>query len=261
LRSRAIFAALIFALSGLNAFAETGAPAAPTTGQADFAKRAEKAYQAAKTRFDAQTNNADAAWRFGVACYDWADFATSSRQREEIAQRGIAACQMVVRQDPKSTPGHYYLGMNLAQLAQTKMLGALKIVDQMEGEFTVALGLDASFDFGGPDRNLGLLYRDAPGWPMSIGSRSKARQHLQQALKFAPDYPENALNLIEAELKWGDRTGAVGDLKALDELWAKAREKFIGEEWASSWADWDKRRETVKKKISEPVGIRPNGRQ
>src|SRR5882724_8064090 len=59
LRSRAIFAALIFALSGLNAFAETGAPAAPTTGQADFAKRAEKAYQAAKTRFDAQTNNAD----------------------------------------------------------------------------------------------------------------------------------------------------------------------------------------------------------
>lgn len=254
------FAVLILAFNSFTAFSQSSpAPQAPT--QADFAQRAEKAYQSAKTRFQTQSNNAEAAWQFGVTCYDWADFATTGRQREAIAQEGIAACRMVVAQEPRSAPGHYYLGMNLAQLAQTKSLGALKIVDQMEGEFTTTLGLDASFDYGGADRNLGLLYRDAPGWPLSLGSRAKARQHLQQALKLAPDYPENALNLIEAELQWADRASAARDLKALDELWPKAREKFAGEHWESSWVDWDKRREIARKKIAEPAGIRPGGHQ
>jgi tetratricopeptide (TPR) repeat protein len=255
-----LFAMLFSLHAGMKAHAQTNAPTAPP-GHAEFAMHAEKAYLAAKTCFDAQTNSAEAAWQFGRACYDWADFATSSRQREDIAQQGIAACQALVQQDPKSAQGHYYLGMDLAQLAQTKTLGALKIVGQMENEFTIALGLDAAFDNGGPDRNLGLLYRDAPGWPLSIGSRAKARQHLQHALKLAPDDPENLLNLIEAELTWGERTDAARDLKTLDELWPKAREKFAGEEWESDWADWTARREMARKKITEPSAIRPSGKQ
>jgi tetratricopeptide (TPR) repeat protein len=259
-RARWLCVALVFLLGGWNAFAQTNGPAPPPS-QAEFAKRAEKAWQAAKARFDAQTNNAEAAWQFGRACFDWADFATSDRQREDIAQQGIAACQTLVQRDPKSAPGHYYLGMDLAQLAQTKTLGALKIVGQMENEFTISLDLDAAFDNGGSDRNLGLLYRDAPGWPLSIGSRAKARQHLQQALKLAPDDPENSLNLIEAELQWGDRNDAARDLKRLDELWPKAREKFAGEDWESSWVDWTTRRERARKKMSEPAPIRPTGKQ
>src|SRR5204863_9133981 len=99
---------------------------------------------------------------------------------------------------------HYYLGMNLAQLAQTKMLGALKIVTQMEREFSIVRDLDEEFDQAGADRNLGLLYRDAPAIG-SIGSRGKARQHLEHAVKLAPPSPENRLNLIETYLKWGER--------------------------------------------------------
>src|SRR6185369_6107731 len=88
-----------------------------------------------------------------------------------------------------SAPAHYYLGMNLAQLAQTKFLGALKIVSEMETEVSIVRDLDAKFDDAGADRNLGLLYRDAPAIG-SIGSRPKAREHLQSAVKLAPGSPD-----------------------------------------------------------------------
>ena len=138
--------------------------------------------------------------------------------------------------------------MNLAQLAQTKSLGALKLVGQMEREFTLAGKLDKQFDFAGADRNLGLLYRDAPAIG-SIGSRSKARQHLERAVELAPKYPENRLNLAEAYLKWGDRDGARSQLKAVEELWPGARTNLVGAAWASSWADWQARLDKLKGKL------------
>jgi len=80
----------------------------------------------------------------------------------------------------------------------------------------------------------------------SIGSRTKARQHLQRAVALAAQYPENRLNLIEAYLKWGDHKGAHNELNALEETWPGARTNFVGAAWAASWADWDARLKKVK---------------
>jgi hypothetical protein len=80
----------------------------------------------------------------------------------------------------------------------------------MEREFSLARKLDEHFADAGPDHNLGLLYRDAPALG-SIGSRAKARQHLQRAVELAPQYPEKRLNLIEAYLKWATATGRVSN--------------------------------------------------
>src|SRR5205085_8577123 len=128
------------------------------------------------------------------------EFATNSAQRAELADQGIAACRELLAREQNSGPGHYYLGMNLGQLARTKGIGALKIVTQMEREFKAARELDETLDQAGSDRNLGLLYRDAPALG-SIGSRSRAKQHLERAVELTPDYPENRLDLIEAFLK------------------------------------------------------------
>jgi tetratricopeptide (TPR) repeat protein len=226
------------------------APVVSQSNSVNFAQRAEKAFIAAKTRFETETSNPEAKWQFGRTCYDWADFATSDKQRADIAQQGIAACRELIERNIDSAPGHYYLAMNLGQLAQTKSLGALKIVRQMEGEFKIALGLDPKYDFAGADRGLGLLYLEAPGWPTSIGSKPKARQHLQKALKLFPDFPENLLNQIEAEIKWDDKRDAIRDLTALDVLWPTARKQFEGDKWAPSWADWEKRRGLAESKVA-----------
>jgi len=229
-------------------------PARPDSGlssAAAFSRQAEAAYKDARKRVQAEPDNSEAEWQFGRTCFDWADYANSNAERAKIAEEGISACRKVVDRDIQSAPGHYYLALNLGQLARTKMLGALKIVEQMEAEYKLALSLDPKFDYAGADRGLGLLYYDAPGWPTSIGSKTKAHLHLQRALTTSPDYPENYLNLIEADFKWGDRNGALRELKALDGLWPSAKQRFIGDAWASSWADWEKRREELQKKASE----------
>ncbi|MCX6930190.1 MAG: hypothetical protein NT154_44320 [Verrucomicrobia bacterium] len=60
----------------------------------------------------------------------------------ETADQGIAACRLAIMRETNSAPAHYYLGLNLGQLARTKGLGALKLVDQMEREFNRAHDLD-----------------------------------------------------------------------------------------------------------------------
>lgn len=231
--------------------ADDGGVVAPGTDRSVFARRAEKCFNDAREKVQANPNTPAALAGFGRACFDWADFSATDKQRADIANRGIDACRKLLALDPKSTPGHYYLAMNLGQLAQTKSLGALKLVSQMEAEFKLVLAADPRFDNAGADRNLGLLYWQAPGWPLSVGSNAKARAHLAAALKLAPDYPENALNLIEAELKWNDKPGVARDFKTLNEHWDAAKQKLTGEEWAASWADWEKRKAAAEKKVTK----------
>jgi tetratricopeptide (TPR) repeat protein len=217
-----------------------------------FAVRAEAEYHRAQTQFQSNTNDPAAAWQFARACYDFNDFATNNAGRATLANQGIAACRQLLACESNSAPVHYYLAIELGQLADTKRnLAAFKMVREMEREFKTTGDLDEHFDYAGPARCLGLLYRDAPGWPVSIGSRHKAREWLEQAVKLAPDYPENRLNLVESYWQWKDREAAGNELKTLDALWPSAQTNFTGEAWERSWNDWSTRREVARKKLEE----------
>jgi tetratricopeptide (TPR) repeat protein len=233
-------------------FAFASATFAQSTTNPVFAARAEKAFRLAQIQNAPATNDA-AAWQFARACFDLADFATNDTQRAAIARQGIAACRDLLAHETNSAPGHYYLAMNEGQLAQAEApsLAAYRLVRQIEREFKTAADLDKSFDHAGPERCLGLLYRDAPGWPVSIGSRRKAREWLEQAANLAPDYPENHLNLAESFLQWHDSDEAKSELTTLDTLWPDARKKFTGEKWEQSWDDWSTRRDVARKKLAE----------
>lgn len=213
-----------------------------------FADRARAAFDRAQSQFEAHTNDPVAAWEFGRACFDWADWATNKAQRAAIARDGMAACRHSLAL-ADSAAGHYYLGLNQGQLARSEMLGGLKLVREMEREFKTTAALDGQFDFAGPERCLGLLYRDAPGWPMSIGNRRAAREFLESAVAIAPAYPENILNLAESYLKWGNRADAQRELNALDALWPRAQKDLAGPAWEQSWDDWSKRRDILRQKL------------
>jgi hypothetical protein len=236
---------VVLAVCGLNAAGEDSNPTnAP-------ARRAAAIYQTAEQAHRINPANAEAAWQFARACFDWAEFATNNLQRAQIAGQGIRASRALIARSSNSAPGHYYLGMNLGQLARTMSLGALPIVDEMEVEFKAAHDLDEKLDFAGPDRNLGLLYLDAPSI-VSIGSRSKARAHLRRAAGLAPDYPENRLNLIEASLRWRETDVARRELSALEGGLDKARAQFSGDAWTAAWADWERRLAKAKQRL-QPV--------
>jgi hypothetical protein len=222
-------------------FAFVAAACAQSTTNPVFAARAEKAFRLAQIQFASSTNDS-AAWQFARACFDFADFATNETGRAAIARQGIAACRELLARETNSAPGHYYLAMNEGQLAKAEApsLAAYRLVRQMEREFKTAAELDKSLDHAGPERNLGLLYRDAPGWPFSIGSRRKAREGLEQAAKLA-----------ESFLQWHETDNAKNELARLDALWPQAQTNFTGEAWEQSWDDWSTRRDAARKKLEE----------
>lgn len=228
------------------ATAERPLPAAPPGAEVEIAQvslaaRAERLFREHRTAFVRQPTNATVAWEFSRACFDWAEFATNNTQRATIAQDGIQAARTALTLDTNLAAAPYYLGLNLGQLARVKRFSALWLVDEMRDQFEAARRLDEQFDFAGPDRNLGLLYLQAPGWPVSIGDRALARRHLERAVALAPEYPENRLNLLEARLAWREKEAVAGEVELLAELLPRARTRLTGEAWAGSWLDWDRR--------------------
>jgi len=207
-------------------------------------------YQQAKSAYERDPEEAQVAWQFGRACFEWAEFSTNDTQRATLAREGIGACENAVEQEPDSAAAYYFLGMNQGQLARTMSLAALKLVGQMESHFAKARELDPEFAFAGPDRNLGLLYLEAPGWPVSVGSRSKARSHLHKAVELAPYFPENPLNLMEAYQRWKDTELLRRELKDWERNLEAARKQFSGARWRSSWPEWDKRLEVLKERLA-----------
>lgn len=221
------------------------------TGTNDFAARAEAEFHRAQNQYQSDPNNATLAWEFARAGYNFADYISNPAGHAAIARQAIAASRQAIARESNSAPAHYYLGLNLGQLARTETFEALILVREMEREFKTAARLDGHFEYAAPERSLGILYREAPGWPVSIGSRQAAREWLELANQLAAEYPENHLNLVESHLQWNERDDARRELKALDALWPSARTNLVGPAWEPSWVDWSARRDAARKSLAE----------
>lgn len=211
----------------------------------DPAGEAAQRFEKARQRYATRPTDPVAAWELGRAAFDWAEWVKTEDERETIAKEGIQACRQALARKGDLAPAYYYLALNLGQLARTRMLGALPLVDQMEQALKRAARLEPQFDFAGAHRGLGLLYLEAPGWPVSIGNRRRAREQLETAVKLSPEYPENHLCLLEALLKWNDKQGLERQLPIFQKAWNQAKTNLAGSEWKDEWEDWERRREKL----------------
>ena len=209
--------------------------------------------------FLANTNHITNAWQFARACFDLADSATNETVRAEVARLGIDASKAAIARMPKSTAAHYYLAMNYGELAQAEApsLAAYKLVHEVEQEFKTATELDAKFDFAGPPRNLGALYFQAPMWPLSVGSKKKAREYFLRAAALAPDYPENQINLAEAHVRWRERAEAEKAFHALEKVWPGNATNYPGIEWQSLREEWSRRRDDIRDAFKKTYKAEP----
>ena len=224
----------------------------PAAGRADtnavFYRYAEKHFSLSQSNLQANPKDSAAARELARAAFEYADLATNETQRAEIAQTGITTARQVVAREPQAAAGHYLLAMNLGELAQAEApsIAAYKLVHEVEHEFKEAAELDDTIDFAGPARTLGLLYYQAPGWPLSVGNKRKARQWLERAVAAAPEFPENQLNLAEAYLKWRLKDETAKVLVKTEAIWPAARTNFTGEAHARDWRDWELRRQALR---------------
>lgn len=207
------------------------------------------ALASARSAYSNEPASGDLAWKLGRAYFDAGEFATSKRERADLAELGMAACKRAVELQSNSAPAHYYWGLNLGQLARTRGISALRLVVQMRNHFQAALQLDEKFDNAGSHRNLGYLFRDAPSWG-SIGDRAKAKYHLQKAVELATDFPENWLALLEGRIQWGEKDLARQELERLQRLWPDAKARLTGPVWEVAWDDWERQLANVRRKLA-----------
>lgn len=212
--------------------------------------RVEAAFLAAEAAL-AKTNSVVHRWHLGRAAFDLAEVTSRDKEKARLAEIGRAACRAALVESPASAPAHYYLALCLGELAQTKSVGALRLIHEIQSEFETARVLDETFDYAGSDRGLGLLYLEAPSWPTSVGDRKKARQHLERAFFLAPEYPDNRLSLLELLVRVKDYRAAVAQFGALEAMWAKAKTQFTGEEWDAAWREWEHHKVSLAAKIEK----------
>lgn len=224
------------------------APAEAADG-VNFTAEAEAAYRAAWAAFETNKHSAEAAIAVATRAFDYADLAPNDQIRENIANAGMAIAREVIAKDTNSVGAHYYLALNIGQLARTKMLGALKLLDEMERELKTVIKLDAKFDYAGGHRTIGVLYAEAPGF--SVGDKGKAKVHLAKAVELAPEFPDNHLCYMEALAKWHDwktLTEKLGEYRAIVPA---AKAKFTGPEWGYEWHDWTRREKVIVGKLQK----------
>lgn len=234
------------ALCGLGLFFLTAESAGALN--TNFHARAEATFAAAEKAWSQNSTNYEANIAVARTVFDLAEFAKENKDRERLAHIGIRAARAAIDTSRERVEGHYYLAMNLGQLARTKMLSALKILDEMEAEWIASRAIDPKYDYAGPDRSLGILYLEAPGWPTSVGNKNKARIHLERAATLAPNCPENLISLMEAYIKWKDWAGLEKRMREYEKLLPAARKEFVGEEWDYEWSQWEQRWKFIQSK-------------
>jgi hypothetical protein len=135
----------------------------------------------------------DALWRAARACAWLAEDFTDKKTREQFAHHGVGYAKAAAALEPKSVEGHYYYGINTGLEATTRTFSAYPMVPRVRDEAKAAVKADSSFDHAGPLRLLGSVFAKAPPWPSSIGDLDEGKKFLSQAVKIAPEYPENHL--------------------------------------------------------------------
>lgn len=198
-------------------------------------------YESSKRNHLEARTNVVLAVAYGRAAFDWGEMAANHKEREGIATEAIASMRQLVGAHPDNPGGHFYLAMNLGQLARTKTLGALKLVREMETHFLESARLDPRFNHASAHRSLGLLYNEAPGWPTSIGNRENARKHLEKAVELAPRHPDNWISLMEVYRDARDWKSLAATLPKYKALIPELRQERTGPEWEKPWLDWGDR--------------------
>ncbi len=97
---------------------------------------------------------------------------------------------------PESSNSYFYRGLCRGKLGESKGVWAsLGIIDPFRDDMEKAVSLDPTVNRAGPHRALGNLYMELPFF--LGGDMDKSIFHLKEAVRLAPNFPENHLGLAK----------------------------------------------------------------
>jgi len=145
-------------------------------------------------------------------CFILGDLAPKN-QRAGYYEKGLAYAERLIKEQPDGVAGHYWKALNLSGLADVgSQIQGFKLLPKIMEELKRVLALDETYDQAGAHRVLGRIYFEAPSWPISVGDKKKSLQHLETAVRLAPNHSTNHLYLAETLLAQGQKAQAKAEL-------------------------------------------------
>jgi hypothetical protein len=125
------------------------------------------------------------AWRKGRAHFFLGQESTSAKEKRSQHKAGIKASRRAARMVSIRPEGHFWLGVNLALLAETgRTPSAVVQTWRARRALLKAAALDPAYHGAGPWRVLGRLEYKLP--KIFGGSIDRSRMHFEEALRIAP---------------------------------------------------------------------------
>ena len=162
-------------------------------------------------RLAANADDFEAAWKLARACY-WLGSHVPEAERRKRFEQGIAAAERAVKLRPERADGHFWVAANMGAMAEGFGLRAgLKYRGPIKASLERSLAIDPAYLDGGADRALGRWYAKVPR--LFGGSNSKAVEHLQRSLTYAPNSIASHFFLAETFLEMDRREDARRELQ------------------------------------------------
>ena len=141
------------------------------------------------------------------------EYAEDADDKLAFFKEGVECGKSGIEINEDSLESNFWLAVNSGSFGQEKgIMQSLAMISPIKAAAEKALKLDETYFYGGPWRVLGRLYHKAPGFPFSIGSTSKAVEHLEKAVESGPKFFLNHLFLAEAYLSNRDQAQAKAHL-------------------------------------------------
>jgi tetratricopeptide (TPR) repeat protein len=170
-----------------------------------------------------------AAWRLARAKFFLGQESSRREQTATFHREGIEAGRRAVRQGPERVEGHFWLGVNLALLAQHEgPINAIVHALQAKRELQRAVELDSTYHAAGPLRVLARLQHKLPR--VLGGGRQVAVENYQKAIALVPDNTVTRIYFAELLFEMGDEAAGHRELVAVlkaptDPEWTFERER------------------------------------
>ena len=155
--------------------------------------------------------------RLSRTCFILGDLSPAEERRHHY-EKGLEYAERLLVQEPNGVAGHYWKAMHLSGLADIgSRLQGFKLLPQIMEELNRVLTLSETYEDAGAHRVLGRIYFEAPGWPISVGDKKKSLQHLETAVRLAPENSTNHLYLAETWLAMGQKDEARTELEKVSQ--------------------------------------------
>ena len=169
-----------------------------------------------------EVNNYEIAWRLGRAFFFLGQ--EEPETKRELHAQGVDAGKRAVRVRPEKVEGHFWLGVNLALLAQIESpFKAIAHALQAKRALKQAVVIDPAYHAAGPLRALARLQHKLPR--LLGGGPAQARENYERAIKLAPNNTVTRIYFAELFFEIGETNRARAELEAVldapfDPAWA-----------------------------------------